>query len=75
MIELTGFNHSWAEAHEEHTVLLVLRIELGHNDVERRLCRCVYSARLGFEVVDQVEIGVAAREGDDFLDLSFQNEG
>lgn len=65
---------SWADTHEEHTVFLVLRVELGHNDVHDRLGGRVQSTCLNLEIVDQVEVGVAAGNGDDLLDLALHNK-
>jgi small ligand-binding sensory domain FIST len=66
--------HSRADTHEEHTVLLVLRAELGHNDVHGCLGGGVQSAVFNIEIVDQFEVGVAAGNGDDLLDLAFHDK-
>ena len=66
--------HSRADTHEEHTVFLVLRVELGHNDVHGRLGGRVQSICLNLEIIDQVEVGVAAGNSDDLLDLALQDK-
>lgn len=65
---------SRADTHEEHTVFLVLRVELGHNDVHGRLRGRVQSTCLNLEIVDQVEVGMAAGNGDDLLDLALHDK-
>ena len=66
--------HSRADTHEEHTVFLVLRVELSHNDVHGRLRGRVESICLNLEIIDQVEVGVAAGNSDDLLDLALQDK-
>lgn len=66
--------YSGADTHEEHTVFLVLRVELGHNDVHGRLGGRVQSTCLNLEIVDQVEVGVAAGNGDDLFDLALHDK-
>jgi len=65
---------SRADTHEEHTVFLVLRVELGHNDVHGRLGGRIQSTYLNLEIVDQVEIGMTAGNGDDLLDLALHDK-
>jgi len=43
---------SRANTHEENTVFLVLRVELGHNDVHGRLRGRVQSTCFNLEIVD-----------------------
>jgi hypothetical protein len=52
--------HSQADTHEELTVSLVLCVELGHNGVQSRVGGRVQSSYLNLEIVDQIEVGVAA---------------
>jgi hypothetical protein len=66
--------HSRANAHEEHTVFLILRVELGHNDVHGRLGGRVQSICLNLEIVDQVEVGVTAGNSDDLLELALHDK-
>jgi hypothetical protein len=66
--------HSRANAHEEHTVFLILRVEFGHNDVHGRLGGRVQSTCLNLEIVDQVEVGVTAGNGDDLLELALHDK-
>ncbi len=66
--------HPRADTHEEHTVLLILGIELGHNNVRGRLGGSVQSTVLNLEIVDQFEVGVAAGNGDDLLNLTLHNK-
>lgn len=65
---------SRADTHEEHAVFLVLRVELGHNDVHGRLGGRVQCTCLDLEIVDEVEVGVAAGNGDDLLDLAIHDK-
>ena len=65
---------SRADTHEEHTVFLVLRIELGYNDVHGRLGGRIQSTYLNLEIVDQVEVGMTAGNGDDLLDLALHDK-
>lgn len=63
-----------ADTEEEHTVSLVLRVELGNNDVHGRLSGSIQSAYLNLEIVDQVEVGMTARNMDDLLDLALHDK-
>ena len=49
-------------------------IKLGHNDVHGRLGGRVQSICLNLEIIDQVEVGVAAGNSDDLLDLALQDK-
>ena len=66
--------HSRADTHEEHTVFLVLRVELGHNDVHGRLGGRIQCTYLNLEIVDQVEVGMTAGNSDDLLDLALHDK-
>jgi len=66
--------HSRADTHEEHTIFLVLRVELGHNDVHGRLGGSIQSTCLNLEIVDQVEVGMTAGNSDDLLDLALHDK-
>ena len=66
--------HSRAHTHEEYTVFLVLRAELGHNDVHGRLGGGIQSTYLNLEIVDEVEVGMTAGNGDDLLDLALHDK-
>ena len=66
--------HSRADTHEEHAVFLVLRVELGHNDVHGRLGGRIQRTVLNLEIVDEAEVGMAAGKGDDLLDLAFHDK-
>jgi len=63
-----------ADTHEEHTVFLALRVELGNNDVHSSFRGSVQSTVLNLEIVDEVAVGVAAGNGDDFLDIALYNK-
>ena len=66
--------HSRADTHEEHTVFLVLRVELGHNNVHGRLGGRIQSTYLNLEIIDQVEVGMTAGNGDDLLNLALHDK-
>lgn len=66
--------YSRAHTHKEHAVFLVFCIELGHNDVHGRLGSSVQGTRVHFEIVDKVEVGVAAGNGDDLLGLGLHHK-
>lgn len=72
--KVTHFHHSRADTHEEHTVFLVLRVELGHNDVHGRLGSRVQSTCLNLKVVDKVEVGMTAGNGDNLFDLALHDK-
>ena len=72
--KVANLYRSRAYTHEENTIFLVLRVELGHNDVHGRLRGRVQSTCFNLEIVDQVEIGMAAGNGDDLLDLAFHDK-
>ena len=65
---------SRADTHEEHTVFLVLRVELGHNNVQGRLGGRIQSICLNLEIVDEVEVSLTAGNGDDLLDLALHDK-
>lgn len=71
---MTHIHYSWAEAHEEHAVLLVLRTELGHNDVQGGLGGRVQSGDIDVEVVDQIEICMATSNGDHLLGFALHHK-
>ena len=75
MRKVAHLHHSRADTQEEHAVVLVLRVELGHDDVHGRLGGSIQRARLDVETVDQVEVGVAAGDGDDLLDRALEDKG
>ncbi len=72
--EVAHLYRSRADTHEEHTVFLVLRVELGHNDVHGRLGGSIQRACLDVEPIDQVEVSMAAGDGDDLLDRALHDE-
>ena len=64
------FYHAWAHAHEENAVFLILGVELGDNCIQGRLGCGVQGTVLDFKIVDEVEICMAAGDGDDLLYLT-----
>ena len=68
------FYRSRADTHEEHPIFLILCVELGHNNVHGRLGGRVQGTYLNLEIIDQVEVGVAAGNGDDLLDLALHDK-
>ena len=64
------FYHAWAHAHEQNAVFLILRVELGDNCIQSRLGCGVQGTVLDFKIVDEVEICMAAGDGDDLLHLT-----
>ena len=72
--KLAHLYHSRADTHEEHTVFLVLRVEFGHNDVHGRLRGRIQSTCLYLKIVDKVEVGMTAGNGDDLLDLALHDK-
>ena len=71
---MAHLHDSRAETEEEHAVFLVLRVELGYDDVHGRFRGGIQSTRLHLEIVDEVEVGVTAGDGDDLLDLALHDE-
>ena len=71
---VANFYHSRADTHEEHTIFLVLRVELGHYDVHGCFGGRIQSTCLNLEIVNEVEVGVTAGNGDDFLNLALHDK-
>ena len=65
---------SRADTHEEHTVFLILRVELSHNDVHGRLGGRIQSTYLNLVIVDQVKVSMTAGNSDDLLGLALHDE-
>lgn len=72
--ELADLDYSWTHTNKENTILLVLRIELGHDDVHGCLGSSVQSTCLDVEVVNQVEVGMATGDSNDLFDVALQDK-
>lgn len=59
-----------ADGNKEDTLLLVLGVELAHDQVQGRLGGGVQGAEFHLVLVGQLEIGQARSDGDDLLDLA-----
>jgi hypothetical protein len=70
----THLHQTRADTHEEHTVFLVLRVELGHNNVHGRLGGSVQSTDINLAIVGQVEVGKSGGYGNDLLGLTLQDK-
>ena len=70
IVKMAHFYHAWAHAHEQNAVFLILRVELGDNCIQSRLGCGVQGTVLDFKIVDEVEICMAAGDGDDLLHLT-----
>jgi hypothetical protein len=70
----THLHQTRADTHEEHTVFLVLRVELGHNNVHGRLGGSVQSTDINLAIVGQVEVGKSGGNGNDLLGLTLQDK-
>lgn len=71
---VTGVDHSWTNAEEKHPVFLVLRVKLAHNHVHGSFGGGIQSAVLDLVIVNQVEVGMTAGNGDDLLHLALHDE-
>ena len=71
---MAHIHHSWADTKEEHTVFLVLCVELGYNDVQGRLGGSVQRSSLNLVIVDPVKVAMTAGNGDDLLDLALHDK-
>ena len=70
----TDIHNAGTDADEEHTVFLVLRAVLGHDDIQSSFeCR-VQSGHLDIVRVDKLEIGVTTGKGDDLLLVALQDQ-
>lgn len=57
-IRVTAYLHQTrADTHEEHTVFLVLRVELGHNDIHGCLGGSVQRTNINLTIIGQVSLG------------------
>jgi hypothetical protein len=72
--EVAHLYHPGAHTHEEYAILLVLRVELRHDDIHGCLRCRVQCTVLHLEIINEVEIGMATGDGDNFLDLAFLDE-
>lgn len=62
------------DAQEEDTLLLVLGVELADNHVQSRFGRSIDGHIVDFVIVDEVEIGMPAANGDGLLDLALLDQ-
>ena len=74
IVIVAHLHRSWADAHEEHTVVLVLYVELGHNDVQGGLGGTVQSTDLNLDIVGQINVAMTAGNGDNLLDLALEDK-
>jgi hypothetical protein len=67
-------HHTGADTHEEYTVFFVLRVELGHNQVQARLRGSVQSTSLELQIVGHIKVSQTGGNGNDLLNLTLQYE-
>ena len=72
---LRSINSTRAKRQEGYTVLLVLRVELGDDHVQRCLANCVQGSVPELVLVHQVSVGVTAGDGDDLLGGTVEDQG
>ena len=63
-----------ADTQEEHTIFLVLRIKLGHDNVHGRLRGSVQGTNIDLALIGQVEVGQTGGNSNDLLDLALQDK-
>ena len=63
-----------ADAQKEYAILLVLGVELGHDDVQSGLRGGVKGTDIDLAFVGQVKVRQTCGNGDDLLDLAFQDK-
>lgn len=72
---MADFDSSWANAEKEYTVLFVLYAKFGHDDVQRGFRCAVQRICLNPSKVYEVQVAMAARHGDNLLDVAPHNQG
>ena len=75
VVVATYVYHARAEAQEEHPVLPVLRAELGRRHVHGGLADGVERADVEVVLCGQLGVAQAARDDDNLLNLTLQDEG
>lgn len=74
IVKVAHLHRSRADTKEEHTVFLVLCVELGHNDIQGRLGGSIQRSYLNLVIVDKVKVAMTAGNGDDLLDLALHDK-
>lgn len=74
MIEVPYIHNTRTHAENQHAVFLVLRAELGHDDVQSRLRRRVQRTVFDAHVVDEAEIDVATGNRNHLFHTAFSHE-
>lgn len=69
---MPSINHSRADAHEKHSMLGMLSMELRHDDIRGGLPKGVRSGDINLVFRDKVKVGMSRRDEDDFLLRAFQ---
>lgn len=68
---MSGINHSWADAHEEQSILGMFSMELSHDDIRGGLSKSIWSGHVNLVFRDKVKVGVSRRDEDDLFLHSF----
>lgn len=71
---LAHLHHARADAEEKDTLLLVLHVVLGHNDVQSRLGCSIQTTDVNPNLVGHVDVGQTCGNGDDLLDLALEDK-
>lgn len=69
-----GAHEPGRDGQEQNPLFAVFRIVLGHGGVDGCFANCVWGGDVDFELVDEVQVGHASRESNNFFGFALEDE-